>query len=141
MKEKDLKDYSAVIYDLYLDSITHVRLGSKWFSIDELAVETMIPRDVLRREFTAQLYNRLKGKIGETIIKELNDRFKDGIEREKILKILSKYGDWSEEEIESFMKILLENNENIDPLLVLSILARKADIPFDSFVKDLLKEV
>ena len=57
MKERKVGDYSSIVYDFYLDSITHVKIGSKWISVEDLAVKNLIPAEVLRKGLTLQNFS------------------------------------------------------------------------------------
>ena len=139
MKERKVGDYSAVIYDFHLDSITHVKLGSEWLSVEELAVESAVPTEALREALTSHLCRRLKEKIGKLPDEKYMFRFK--LEREKLLKVLARHVEWSEEELKALVSVLFRGHEEIDPLQALSILAKKANIPFHVFVREVLREL
>ncbi|MCD6528792.1 hypothetical protein J7L06_00670 [Candidatus Bathyarchaeota archaeon] len=138
MKERKVGDYSSIVYDFYLDSITHVKIGSKWISVEDLAVKNLIPAEVLRKGLTLQLYRRLKEKVDKLPTEETMFKFK--LEREKVLKVLAKHVEWDEEELKAFITVLFRGHEEIDSIQALSILAEKTNIPFHVFVKEVLRE-
>lgn len=139
MKERRIGDYSAIVYDLHLDSVTHVKLGSKWLSVEELAVESAVPTETLRAFLTTHLYRRLKEKASKLPVEERMFRFK--LERDRVLKALARHVELDQDELKAFASILFRDHEDIDSLQALSILAEKANIPFHVFVREVLRDL
>lgn len=130
---------SAVIYDLEKDSITYVRVGSKWLSIDELAAKQVVPSNIIEKEILVLLFNRLKNvlKDGDLAVLE-EDQDKKIFER--MLNLVSEHSGMDTNELISYLNAILKEKSKIEILGVLSVMAREANVPFEVFVKQLMEE-
>lgn len=130
---------SAVIYDLEKDSITYVKVGSKWLSIDELAVKQVIPPNIIEKEILVLLFNRLKNVLKDEDLDVLEED-KDKKILERMLNLISEHSGMDTNELISYLNAILKEKSKIEILGVLSVMAREANVPFEVFVKQLMEE-
>lgn len=130
---------SAVIYDLEKNSITYVRVGSKWLSIDELAAKRVIPPNIIEKEILVLLFNRLKNALKDEDLDVLEED-KDKKILERMLNLVSEHSGMDTNELISYLNAILKEKSKIEILGVLSVMAREANVPFEVFVKQLMEE-
>jgi hypothetical protein len=141
VKDKLRKKVSAVVYNTETNKVTILKINGRWVSTRQLALQHSIPTSALNQLLCSALMQRLTAVNDPKASEHSSKKKKTAYLQAELLKLISKYSKLYEGEILSITKALVtEDLPDDDQLTVaLSVLARKAGVPFMEFAQELAK--
>jgi len=126
------------IYDAEEDRVTHVKLGGRWVSVGNLALERSLSPAALGKFLNLALTRRLVAANNIQSAGAPEETRKPGAWQESILRLISRHTALGEDEVHSVVRALTDEDLTGERLLAaLSILARRSGVPFREFAQEM----
>jgi len=131
---------SAFIYDVKRESITHIKVDDEWVPLSEIAVEEGVSPKILNQLLSLNLLRRLQSVNNRNVFKEASE-FKAQKElNSRIIALISERTKMKPEEVHAFVKAIISNgSQDVNLTDILSVLARRTNIPFRELAKKVME--